>query len=189
MMEWLAQNQDWVFGGIGTAIVLGVGGWMLKGLFKRGGKGQQQKQEGGDEAQQVQVGEARDVTVIFGGADDGLQELKNIINNAFLYTETLRQQFNSENAFDTIPAALNNIEGLKRQVYNVPEQERGNKSPHFKLLFISFGNKCQKLRDLIGSNTPIEHHDEIKGQINNVTADLNAMIAELDNIMARKNQV
>ena len=141
MMEWLAQNQNWVFGGFGTAFVLGVGGWMLKGLFKRGGKGQQLKQEGGDEAQQVQVGEARDVTVNFGGAEDDLRELKNIITHAFLYTETLRLQFDSENSFDTIPAALSNIEKLKEHVYNVPERERVNKSVYFKMLFISFGNK------------------------------------------------
>ena len=133
-----------------------------------------------DKAQQVQVGEARDVTVNFGGAEDDLQELRNIINSAFLYTKTLRHQFNSENAFDTIPAALSNIEGLIEHVNNVPERERVNKSIHFKMLFISFGNKCQKLRDLISSKSPIEHHDEIKGQINSVTADLNAMISELD---------
>ena len=68
MTAWFAQNlwAQWVFSGLGTAFVIGVGGWMFKRLFERRKKPPKQKQEGQDAAQQVQVGEARDLTVHFG---------------------------------------------------------------------------------------------------------------------------
>ncbi len=70
MIEWVAENQDWVLSGLGAGLVLGVGGWVLSRLFKRQPKAQKQEQKGGDGAQQVQVGEARDVTVQFGEKTD-----------------------------------------------------------------------------------------------------------------------
>jgi len=71
MTEWFAQNPwaQWVFGGLGTAIVVGVGGWMFK-LFEKQKKERKQEQKGRDTAQQVQVGEARDVTVQFNPKND-----------------------------------------------------------------------------------------------------------------------
>jgi len=62
-MAWWTDNYHWVFGGIGGALLAGVGGWALRRLFKGSREAPQQRQEAGVGFQQAQAGQAETVTV------------------------------------------------------------------------------------------------------------------------------
>ena len=62
-MVWWTENYQWVFGGIGAALLAGVGIWSLRRLFNGSREAPQQRQEAGVGSQQVQVSQAENVTV------------------------------------------------------------------------------------------------------------------------------
>ncbi len=66
MLDWLIQNKEWVFGGVGVAIITGV-----VGFLKRSSTGVNQSQHSGSNSTNVQSG--RDVNLNKGSSkpDDG----------------------------------------------------------------------------------------------------------------------
>lgn len=56
-MEWLLQNKEWIFGGLGISIPIAVITW----LFFSGASSRVQKQKSGSGSTNIQVG--RDLTV------------------------------------------------------------------------------------------------------------------------------
>jgi len=49
-MEWIAENQDWLFSGIAVAIPLAIIGWFISSRKNK------QIQKGGDNSTNIQVG-------------------------------------------------------------------------------------------------------------------------------------
>ena len=49
MFDWLVANREWIFGGIGVAVI----GWIGWFLF---GRGKTQSQKAGDNSTNIQVG-------------------------------------------------------------------------------------------------------------------------------------
>lgn len=63
-MEWLIENINWIFSGIGVTVVLGI-----IGFFTKRNKGKQQIINSGKNSTNIQGG--RDVNVTFGEKNDG----------------------------------------------------------------------------------------------------------------------
>ncbi|WP_321781897.1 hypothetical protein [Burkholderia pyrrocinia] len=59
-MQWIIENKQWLFDGIGGAFVIAAIGWIGSILFRRSKDGGQQ-QRGGDNSTNVQAG--RDANV------------------------------------------------------------------------------------------------------------------------------
>ena len=67
-MQWLIQNKEWVFSGIGVPIVIGIITFLFKRKNSKGGSnGVQQNQSSGKNSTNIQGG--HNVTVTLGEKD------------------------------------------------------------------------------------------------------------------------
>ena len=64
-MEWIIQNKEWLFSGIGLAIVGGIWGFFKK---KKGNNTPYQSIKAGDDSNNIQGG--KNVNVTIGGKND-----------------------------------------------------------------------------------------------------------------------
>ena len=63
-MDWLIENKDWVFSGVGVMAITAIGGI----LFKKKNSGKQQSIQSGDNSTNIQGG--NNVRVEIGGKKD-----------------------------------------------------------------------------------------------------------------------
>ena len=56
MREWLIQNRQWLFDGLGTAILLGIAGFVVRQFRKRAPKPGKQVQISGNNSINMQAG-------------------------------------------------------------------------------------------------------------------------------------
>jgi hypothetical protein len=67
IMDWIIQNKDWLFSGIGVTIIVGLIGIFIKSKFKDGSN-KKQIIKSGDHSTNIQGG--RDVNITFGDKHD-----------------------------------------------------------------------------------------------------------------------
>jgi predicted tellurium resistance membrane protein TerC len=55
-MEWLIKNKEWVFSGIGVAVLAWIGGWLFLRSKSETARKQKQIQRSGDNSINIQAG-------------------------------------------------------------------------------------------------------------------------------------
>ncbi|UOQ84646.1 MULTISPECIES: hypothetical protein [Bacillaceae] len=66
-MEWIQENINWIFSGIGVSAILGI-----IGLFTKNHKGKEQMINSGNNSTNIQSG--KDVNITLGGKNDGQEK-------------------------------------------------------------------------------------------------------------------